>query len=198
MKPPAPEGDEKFRILAVEDDSGIAQVILALLEPLGFDCRHAQDGSGAILAFHQFEPHLVMLDLMMPGMSGIEVLTRIREKSTVPVIVLTALDEHAQGLQAFKIGADDYIVKPFDPKMMMARVIAQLRRAYRYDGPEPAPVREDSPRLITGAVAVGSATCDNCGYTGAHEEFETESITGKRELRCPRCHKTDYVSYDIE
>lgn len=188
------QSDEKFRILIIEDDLDIRRIVLTLLAPLDFECHHAPDGVSGLQAFKESDPHLLLLDLMMPGISGLDVLRQIRETSTIPVIVLTALEEQAEGLHAFKIGADDYIVKPFDPKMLIARVIAQLRRAYRYNN-------SDTSHRAVGAKSSsapsGWAACERCGYSGPHEQFEIESITGKRHLQCPQCKETEYITYSI-
>ncbi len=214
MKPPAPRGEEKFRVLAIEDDPEIAKLVLTYLAHLNFDCRHAADGPAGWEEFKRSAPHLVLLDLLLPGLSGNELLARLRETSTVPVIVLTALTE--EGLQSFKTGADDFVTKPFDPKLLVARVVAHLRRAYKYDNCEEAETvteeESDEDVLIpearqrsspvtssqqSGAVPYGWATCEYCGYMGPRERFEHEDATGKRGLLCPVCQESDQVVFSI-
>jgi DNA-binding response OmpR family regulator len=135
--PPVPASG-KFIILVIEDDRDVARLMAAQLEYNGFECHHARDGKSGIAAFQKIKPHLVLLDIMMPGMDGREVCAKIRASSTVPIIMITARTDSADQVQSFKNGADDYIPKPFEPKLLTARVIAHLRRAYRYDAPAPA------------------------------------------------------------
>ncbi len=123
---------QTFRILVIEDDPGLGQMLLHYLQTLNFDARHASDGLTGIEMLKEFDPHLITLDLMMPGMDGREVLAEIRQTSTIPVIVTTALDETHGGIGSFREGADDYVVKPFDPAVLMARIVAHLRRTYSY------------------------------------------------------------------
>ncbi len=124
---------EKFRILVVEDEPAVARLILMNLAKAGLDCRYAPDGPSGLAAFQETKPHLVLLDLMMPGMNGRDVCARIRETSNVPIIMLTAVSGEEAQVQGFKVGADDYVTKPFNPKTLLARVVAHLRRVYRYD-----------------------------------------------------------------
>jgi len=131
----APQGG-KFRILVIEDDPAVARLILVNLAKAGLDCRYAPDGVAGLVAFQETKPHLVLLDIMMPGMNGRDVCARIRETSTVPIIMLTAVTGDENQVQGFKIGADDYVTKPFTPQALIARVVAHLRRAYRYDMPD--------------------------------------------------------------
>ena len=124
-----------FRILIIEDDPDSGKMLLGYLQTLHFSARHALDGAAGLEIFGDWKPHLVILDLMMPGMDGHKVLAQIRQSSTVPVIITTALDEHDTGISSFREGADDYVTKPFDPAFLMARVVAHLRRAYSYSAP---------------------------------------------------------------
>ena len=126
-----------FRILVIEDDPGLGQMMLQYLTTLNFDAQLAPDGPTGLQLVEEFDPHLNTLDLMMPGMDGREVLTQLRQTSTVPVIVMTALDEKHSGIGTFREGADDYVVKPFDPAVLMARIVALLRRTYSYTGELP-------------------------------------------------------------
>ncbi len=115
------------RILVVDDDSALAEMLTMVLEGEGFQVAHAIDGNDALDKFAQVQPDLVLLDVMLPFLSGIQVCERIRETSGVPIIMLTArtdTDDIVRGLEA---GADDYVVKPFNPAELIARVRARLR-----------------------------------------------------------------------
>ena len=115
-------------ILVVEDDSNISDLLRMYLEKEGFDVRIAYDGGRAVEEFEKKEPDMVLLDIMLPVLDGWSVCARIREKSKVPIIMLTAKGEVMDRIQGLEMGADDYIVKPFEMKELLARINAVLRR----------------------------------------------------------------------
>jgi DNA-binding response OmpR family regulator len=115
-------------VLVVEDELDIAESLIGYLRYAGLMVVHAADGIQAIKLFFQQQPTLVLLDLMLPGLTGLEVLRTVRESSRVPIIVLTARSNEQDVLLGFELGADDYITKPFRPREVMARVQAVLRR----------------------------------------------------------------------
>ena len=115
-------------ILIAEDDPEIADIIRAYLEREGFRTVHAPDGRIALGMHHALKPDLILLDVSMPRMDGWEVLAAVRQRSTTPVIMVTALDQDIDKLQALRIGADDYVVKPFNAVEVVARTKAVLRR----------------------------------------------------------------------
>lgn len=117
------------KVLIVEDEVAIAKVLSAYLRKDGFDVLIAQDGNHALDAFQVSKPALVILDVMLPGRNGWEVLSYIRRTSSCPVIMLTALGQTRDKLKGFSAGADDYISKPFAPEEVVARVNAILRRS---------------------------------------------------------------------
>ena len=118
-------------ILVVEDDKNISDLIHMYLVKEGFDVRIAGDGGKALEEFQKKEPDLVLLDIMLPVMDGWAVCAKIRETSKVPIIMLTAKSEVFDRIQGLEMGADDYIVKPFAPTELVARVESVLRRAGR-------------------------------------------------------------------
>ena len=118
----------KQKILIVDDDSHIAELISLYLTKECFECRVAGDGHAALDAFAAFNPDLILLDLMLPGMDGYEVCRTIRHTSAVPIIMLSAKGEVFDKVLGLELGADDYIIKPFDSKELVARVKAVLRR----------------------------------------------------------------------
>ena len=115
-------------ILVVEDDSNISDLLRMYLEKEGFDVRIAYDGGRAVEEFEKKEPDMVLLDIMLPVLDGWSVCAKIREKSKVPIIMLTAKGEVMDRIQGLEMGADDYIVKPFEMKELLARINAVLRR----------------------------------------------------------------------
>ena len=137
------------RILVVDDDMALAEMIGIVLRAEGFEPSFCADGAAAVEAFHASKPDLVLLDLMLPGMNGIEVCARIREESGVPIIMLTAKSDTADVVKGLESGADDYVVKPFNPKELVARVRTRLR---------------PSPESATGSLQVGDLTLDVAGH----------------------------------
>ena len=119
---------EKTKILIVDDEKHIAELISLYLTKEGFETREVYDGRKAMDEFYSFKPELVLLDLMLPGVDGFEICTTIRKNSDVPIIMLTARSDTFDKVLGLEMGADDYIVKPFEPKEMVARVKAVLRR----------------------------------------------------------------------
>ena len=136
------------KILIVDDDENICEVIQMYLETTGYNVKVAHDGKAAKEEFVNFSPNLVVLDMMLPGIDGMEVLKWIRKDSNVPVIMLTAKGETFDKVLALEIGADDYVVKPFEPKELLARVKAVMRR---YSGEEPDNVVLNFPGLTIDA-----------------------------------------------
>ena len=118
----------KIKILVVDDDAHIAELITLYLHKEGYETQCVHSGGRAVEAFSAYSPHLVLLDLMLPEMDGYQVCREIRKISTVPIIMLTARGETFDKVLGLEMGADDYIVKPFDPKELVARVRAVLRR----------------------------------------------------------------------
>jgi DNA-binding response OmpR family regulator len=117
------------KILVVDDDRSISEVLRLYLSFEGFDVIVAGDGKQALELFTQTDPQLLILDLMLPHISGYDVCRTIRQTSQVPILMLTAKDTTEDKLQGFALGADDYLIKPFDPKEAVARVRALLRRS---------------------------------------------------------------------
>lgn len=119
----------KQKILIVDDDEHIAELISLYLTKECFDTRIEHDGQSAITAFKEYMPDVVLLDIMLPGKDGYQVCREIRMKSNVPIIMLSAKTEVFDKVLGLELGADDYMIKPFDSKELVARVKALLRRA---------------------------------------------------------------------
>ena len=117
------------RILVVDDDTALAEMIGIVLRTEGFEPSFCADGGQALAAFHDAKPDLVLLDLMLPGLDGIQVCDLIRAESGIPIIMLTAKSDTADVVKGLESGADDYIVKPFNPKELVARIRTRLRPA---------------------------------------------------------------------
>ena len=126
-------------ILIVDDEQRIIDLARMYLEPDGFCVTSATSGTTARRIILRDKPSLVVLDLMLPGMDGLEVCRRVREESEVPIIMLTARSEDIDKIVGLELGADDYMTKPFNPRELLARIRAILRRADRADAADDAP-----------------------------------------------------------
>jgi two-component system alkaline phosphatase synthesis response regulator PhoP len=124
------------KILAVDDEQSILDLVTAYLRREGYEVHTARDGPGGLKAARAFKPDLIILDIMLPGMDGIEVLSHLRRESDVYVIMLTARSEETDKIVGLSVGADDYLTKPFSPRELVARVKAALRRLRDDVGPE--------------------------------------------------------------
>jgi DNA-binding response OmpR family regulator len=138
-----------LRVLLIDDDARLAELLRGYLEPQGVGLVHAGGGQAGLAAIAQGGFDAVLLDVMMPGMDGLEVLRRLRERQTVPVIMLTARGDEADRVVGLELGADDYVAKPFSPRELLARLRAVLRRA------QPGAVAE---KLSAGGIAVDVGT----------------------------------------
>lgn len=139
---------ETVRVLVVDDERALVGVITSYLEREGFEVVQAFDGPSAVERARQDSPSLVLLDLMLPGIDGIEVCRQIRQFTDAYVIILTARDEEVDKIVGLSVGADDYLVKPFSPRELIARIRAMLRRPR----PSQAPAQE--------SVVVGNLEVD--------------------------------------
>jgi len=141
------------RIMVVEDEESFSEALTFMLKREGFEVEVASDGNAALEAFEQRGADLILLDLMLPGVSGLEVCRIIRTKSQVPIIMLTAKDGEIDKVVGLEIGADDYVTKPFSSRELLARVRSVLRRHGEPDELVPAtveagPVRMDVDRHV--------------------------------------------------
>jgi len=124
------------KILVIDDEPSITNLVSAYLRPEGYEVYTAADGNAGLKSARAFKPDLIILDLMLPGMDGIELLSRLRRESEVYVIMLTARTEETDKIVGLSVGADDYVTKPFSPRELTARVKAALRRIQTGAGSE--------------------------------------------------------------
>lgn len=146
---------EPVNILVVEDDADINRLLCTILEGAGYTCRAAFSGSEAMLWAEKYDYDLIILDLMLPGVTGEELIARIRRDKTMPIIVASAKVGVSDRVNVLKLGADDFIPKPFDNAEVLARVEAQLRRSREFSVPK------------TGVLSVGPLTLDRESHTAA-------------------------------
>ena len=136
---------DKIKIFIVDDDANICELIRLYLEKEGYEVKTSNRGDKAIDEFSVFAPSLVILDIMLPGVDGWQVCREIRKKSNIPIIMLTAKGETFDKVLGLELGADDYMVKPFDPKELVARIKAVLRR---YDHKDTISMEVVYPNLV--------------------------------------------------
>jgi DNA-binding response OmpR family regulator len=148
------------KVLVVDDEVTIAEAVAARLRSEGFDVVLAHDGPAAVAVCRDEAPDLVVLDVMLPGFDGYEVCRRIQQERRVPVIMLTARTDETDVLVGLGVGADDYIVKPFSPRELVARVQAVLRRVSEAAVEVPAVVSLMSPIATIGALTFGPVLID--------------------------------------
>ncbi|MBR6643170.1 MAG: response regulator transcription factor [Lachnospiraceae bacterium] len=146
----------KQKILVVDDDTNIAELISLYLTKECFETCIVEDGEEALKAFKEFNPDLILLDLMLPGMDGYEVCRTVRKTSSVPIIMLSAKGEVFDKVLGLELGADDYMMKPFDSKELVARVKAVLRRFQ--------PVREETADSPSAMLAPNAQAGDYVEY----------------------------------
>jgi two-component system response regulator MtrA len=147
----------KGRILVVDDDASLAEMLSIVLRQEGFDSEMCGRGDDALATFHDYRPDLVLLDLMLPGLDGIEVCKQIRAESGVPIVMLTAKGDTVDVVVGLESGADDYVVKPFKPKELIARIRARMRRFDDVD---------------TDSLTIGDLVIDIAGHTVTRDGVE--------------------------
>jgi len=161
---------EPIHILVVEDDPAINDLLRRIVTDAGYDCRQAFSGSEAALLAEQYSYDLILLDLMLPGLTGEEFIQRLRKDRTMPVIVLSAKAGLEDRVNVLKLGADDFIPKPFDNAEVLARIEAQLRRYKKFSSPAAVAVLTwGDLRLDRESVAV---TADGKDISLTAREFE--------------------------
>ncbi|MEU4447872.1 response regulator transcription factor [Actinosynnema sp. NPDC050801] len=161
------------RVLVVDDDVTVRDVVRRYLELAGHEVELVGDGEGALRRFAEREPDLVVLDLMLPGLDGLEVCRRLRVRSAVPVVMLTALGEEEDRIAGLQLGADDYVTKPFSPRELALRVTSVLRRS-RVTAARSSVVEDDGLRDGGLRVDVGarSASLDGRELSLTTREFD--------------------------
>jgi len=138
-----------LRVLVVDDDPNLAEMLGIVLKKHGFEAAFVAHGGRAVSAFREVRPDIVLLDLMLPGADGMQICREIRQESLVPIIMLTAKTDTADVIRGLDAGADDYVMKPFKPDELVARIRAQMRR-----------VESDHPETL----AIGEVSIDVAGH----------------------------------
>lgn len=166
----------KQRILIVDDDENIAELISLYLIKECFETKIVYDGEEALKTFPSFHPELILLDLMLPGIDGYEVCREIRKSSQVPIIMLSAKGEVFDKVLGLELGADDYIMKPFDSKEMVARVKAVLRRSTAQKSPAPSSVHTQTGKYVEYPDLIVNLTNYSVIYQGHTMEMPPKEL----------------------
>ena len=144
----------KSKILIVDDEPMIRRILSTRLNMAGYDVVLANDGEEALTVFKQESPDLIVLDVMMPKLNGLEVCQELRKSTDIPIIMLTALGDVADRITGLQLGADDYLPKPFSPKELEERINAILRR-FKKPGSSSAPGEADVPGILQASLVCG-------------------------------------------
>lgn len=148
------------KILVVDDDPSISDMLTLVLETEGFEPVAVMDGNEAVQAFREHQPDLILLDLMLPGMNGVDICRAIRLESAVPIVMLTAKTDTVDVVLGLETGADDYITKPFRPRELRARISAMMRRP-RKDTAPAVPEAEAAPAPLPAAVETAAVDSED-------------------------------------
>lgn len=149
--------DVRQKVLVADDEASIRRILETRLKMVGYDVVVAEDGEEAVNLFNKTNPDLVVLDVMMPKMDGYGVTREIRRTSDVPIIILTALGDVSERITGLELGADDYVIKPFSPKELEARVKAVLRRTNNREMVVPAGGKIAKNVITTGNIKIDTA-----------------------------------------
>jgi len=187
----------KGKILVVDDEPKIVSTVRAYLERDGYEVIEANDGQQALDTFQKARPDLIILDLMLPRVDGLEVCRQVRRSSDTPIIMLTARQEEADKLIGLELGADDYVAKPFSPRELVSRVGVVLRRA------RPTPSRTPAGRLVIGDLAMDEdrfeATCHGQPISLTPTEFRLLAALARNAGRVlSRSHLLDILGETYE
>lgn len=151
---PAAAANRNEKVLIVDDEASIRRILETRFKMLGYETATAADGEEAVEVYNKFNPDIIILDIMMPKMDGYGVTKEIRKNSDTPIIILTALGDVAERITGLELGADDYVVKPFSPKELEARVKCILRRTFSKNGANPSGSKETNNLVVIGNIKI--------------------------------------------
>ncbi len=194
QKETSPAPARRFNILLIENDAELVQTMSTLLNRVA-ECQHAPSGAEGWAKFEAAHPDLILLSVALPDSTGFHLCRQIRQKSTVPIIMMTKERNDQEELQGLKDGADAFIAEPWNTQLMVANVMAQLRRVYSYDHQARQNANNEEAEEI---APPGWATCESCGYMAPQQRFEKENALGENMRVCPHCGETEQsVAYTI-
>jgi len=188
-----------YNVLVVEDEKEIQEIISKYLTREGYHVYSADDGINALAIFYDQRIDIVILDIMMPGIDGFEVLEEIRKVSQIPIIMLTAKQEEVDRLQGFDLGADDYVIKPFSPRELMKRVHVLIKRVYSHKEREhilhihPFELHVDSHKLFKGKMEIPVTSME---FNLLYVFFHNVGMVLSRDQLIEKALGNDYEGYD--
>ena len=185
-----------FLILVIAKNPEVEALMQTLLKTSGFEMKFAGQGGLGLAMFDQTPADLVLISTELPDRNGFEVCLKLREKSTVPILMVTTKKSVEEEFRGLKVGADAYLQEPFNSRLVMAHIVAQLRRTYKYDGQakrSDAATDDD----YSAPIPAGWASCEACHYMGPQTKFETLSESGESSLMCPHCGAQQHVGFEV-
>ena len=191
------QAEKTFSILIIAKNPEVEGLMQTLLKASGFDCQFAPQGGVGLAMFESNPADLVLISTDLPDRNGFEVCLKLREKSTVPVLMVTTKRSSEEEFRGLKVGADAYLEEPFNSKLVMAHIVAQLRRTYKYDGQSKRSDAAQEEQEQGTPVPAGWASCDACHYMGPQTQFATVSSEGDAELICPNCGAEQRASFEV-
>ena len=185
----ASDSDAKstFSILIIAKNPEVEGLMQTLLKASGFECQFAPRGDLGLTMFEANPADLVLISTDLPDRNGFEVCLKLREKSTVPILMVTNKRSTEEEFRGLKVGADAYLEEPFNSRLVMAHIVAHLRRTYKYDGQSKNSESAQNERDQSTPVPAGWASCEACHYMGPQTQFQQVSSEGDSELICPNC-----------
>ncbi len=185
-----------FLILIIAKNPEVEGLMQTLLKASGFECQFAPQGGLGLSMFESNPADLVLISTALPDRNGFEVCLKIREKSTVPILMVTTKRNTEEEFRGLKVGADAYLEEPFNSRLVMAHIVAQLRRTYKYDGQSKnSEVSADDEQSTP--IPVGWASCEACHYMGPQTHFQKVSNEGDSELICPNCGAEQRAAFEV-
>ena len=185
-----------YSILIIAKNPEVEGLMQTLLKASGFECQFAPQGGLGLSMFETKPADLVLISTDLPDRNGFEVCLKLREKSTVPVLMVTTKRSSEEEFRGLKVGADAYLEEPFNSRLVMAHIVAQLRRTYKYDG-QSKNSEADSEEEHSTPVPAGWASCDACHYMGPQTQFQTVTNDGDSELVCPNCGAEQRAAFEV-
>ena len=193
---PATATKTSFSILIIAKNPEVEGLMQTLLKASGFECQFAPQGGLGLTMFENQPADLVLISTELPDRNGFEVCLKLREKSTVPILMVTTKRNTEEEFRGLKVGADAYLEEPFNSRLVMAHIVAQLRRTYKYDGQTKESDAQNQDEQLA-PIPPGWASCDACHYMGPQERFARHGEDGNVELICPNCGAEQRVGFEV-
>lgn len=199
----ADEAKKDFLILVVASNTEVEKSMRIMLKTSALGIQFAPKGGIALSMFETSPADMVIISTELPNRNGFEFCLKLREKSSVPILMVTPKRDVDEELRSLKVGADAYLEEPFNSRVIMAHIVAQLRRTYRYNGQpknslqRSKVVKVEAPEAPKAPTAPGWASCEACYYMGPQVKFEKVSNEGDARIVCPNCGSEQRTGFEI-